>query len=68
MITLVYWLVIAWHRVVGHRWYFSTSCRHTEHEHCRSTVSAHGGTKKPGTCKWCPTRCLCPCHPKETTR
>ncbi len=49
--------------------YWSTSCLHAItdhqdelHQHCRSAVNIHGGTKKPGTCKHCPGVCLCTCH------
>ncbi len=66
MIMLAFWVVSLWHRVLGHRFYYSTSCRHEQHEHCRSTASMHGGTKKAGTCKWCPAGCICPCH-KESS-
>lgn len=39
--------------------YMSTSCLHGEHEHCRSSVSATGGAKTPGTCKHCTAVCRC---------
>ncbi len=62
MIMLAAWVVSAWHRFFGHRLYYSTSCRHGQHEHCRSATALAGNAKKPGTCKWCPSRCICPCH------
>lgn len=49
-------------KVLGHTWYYSTSCLHDQHEHCRSAVSIDGEGKNPGTCKWCPAKCICPCH------
>ncbi len=49
-------------RLFGHRWYYSTSCLHDVHEHCRSAVSIDGDAKPPGTCKWCPAQCICRCH------
>lgn len=62
MITLAYWVLTAWQRLIGHRWYFSTSCRHKRHKHCRCRTGVTGDPKTPGTCKWCPARCICPCH------
>jgi hypothetical protein len=47
----------------GTHLYLSTSCVHGVHEHCRSAVNVDGGPKAPGTCKHCPARCVCPCHP-----
>lgn len=32
--------------------YISTACQHQQHDRCREV------------CKFCPARCLCPCHPK----
>lgn len=46
----------------GEHYYLSTSCFHGVHEHCRSTLNMEGGKKEPGTCKWCPAECICPCH------
>jgi len=45
--------------------YLSTSCLHSQHEHCRSDVGPHG-RKVPGQCKWCPAMCVCPCHQEVT--
>jgi hypothetical protein len=46
--------------VTGRHVYLSTSCLHGEHAHCRSTLSAHGGIKLPGRCKFGPEVCRCP--------
>jgi len=48
----------------GEHIYLSTSCLHDEHRHCRSAVNVEGGPKEPGTCKFCPARCICQCHEK----
>lgn len=51
--------------------YLSTACHHGVHDHCRSATSIDGGTKEPGTCKFCDAKCRCDCHPwsaVETTR
>lgn len=54
-----------WSRLVdpeeGHI-YLSTGCLHGRHDHCNSSVNIAGGPKEPGVCKWCPARCICPCH------
>jgi hypothetical protein len=43
----------------GRHHYVATGCIHGNHAHCRSTVSATGGGKNPGTCKFCPATCEC---------
>ncbi len=48
--------------VQGEHFYLSTGCFHGVHEHCRSTRSVAGEYKEPATCKFCPARCICPCH------
>lgn len=57
--------------------YISTSCLHALldgredlHEYCQSDIGAAEQPKMPGTCKFCDSRCKCPCHPiarKEDT-
>lgn len=46
--------------------YLSTSCWHTEHEYCRSTVATdaegHSFAKEPAVCKFCQEPCRCWCH------
>ena len=48
--------------------YLSTSCLHAEldprpelHDYCAGTAGSCG-TKEPARCKFCPSRCVCPCH------
>lgn len=45
-----------------HVMYLSTACLHDEHEHCNSSVAIDGGPKQAGKCKFCESRCVCPCH------
>ncbi|MEU6057965.1 hypothetical protein [Streptomyces sp. NPDC047097] len=47
-----------------HRWYLSTSCIHDEHDYCKGDTGK-AGAKKPAECKWCPSKCACPCHQDE---
>lgn len=48
--------------IAGEHYYLSTSCFHDVHQHCRSAINIDGDPKTPGTCKWCPAVCICPCH------
>jgi hypothetical protein len=41
--------------------YLSTGCLHGHHRYCQSMVGAQGD-KRPGQCKFCDARCICPCH------
>lgn len=41
--------------------YLSTGCLHGEHDYCASMVGV-AGTKRPAQCKFCESRCICPCH------
>lgn len=41
--------------------YLSTGCRHNDHDYCTSMVGVQG-EKRPGVCKFCDARCVCPCH------
>jgi hypothetical protein len=58
----VIWLYRAALRALGHRWYYSTSCLHDQHAHCRCATAIDGKPKKRGECKWCPAVCICRCH------
>lgn len=54
--------------VTGTHHYVSTGCVHGNHEHCRSAINAAGGSKAPGTCKFCPATCGCPgCNHSHTS-
>lgn len=41
--------------------YLSTGCLHGEHDYCRGMTGMQGA-KRPGQCKFCDARCVCPCH------
>jgi hypothetical protein len=41
--------------------YLSTACFHGEHGYC-DAMTGQQGAKRPATCKFCPARCVCPCH------
>lgn len=49
-----------------HDHYLSTACHHGQHAYCQADTGA-AGTKVPGKCKFCPAKCSCHCHLKETT-
>lgn len=42
--------------------YLSTSCYHGDHVYCRAGVRGDGKAKRPATCKFCDSRCICSCH------
>lgn len=42
--------------------YYSTHCRHNNHEACKATELAPGVPRTPASCKTCGALCLCPCH------
>jgi hypothetical protein len=55
--------------------YLSTACLHatTEpgredlHAECAIDATRWDGTHKTAArCKWCPARCICPCHEEAT--
>ena len=48
----------------GHA-YLSTSCLHGEHGYCQSHTGL-SGAKTPSQCKFCGSRCQCPCHRSTT--
>lgn len=58
----------------GHHKYLSTACLHAVidprpelHEECETSATRWDGTPKVATqCKYCETRCLCPCHGKAS--
>ncbi len=45
--------------------YLSTGCRHGDHAYCQSMTGLNGA-KRPGECKHCQARCVCPCHQRAT--
>ncbi len=45
----------------SHR-YWSTHCRHNNHEACSATELAPGVPRRPAQCKGCGSPCLCGCH------
>lgn len=46
----------------GPHWYWSTHCRHGNHQACLATELAPGVPRKPAQCKTCASPCLCGCH------
>jgi hypothetical protein len=59
--------------------YWSTHCRHDDHEACSATVligpepySTRGRRmsieRQPAQCKHCAAPCVCPCHTPEVDR
>ena len=42
--------------------YWSTHCRHDNHEACAATELAPGVPRKPAQCKTCAAPCFCSCH------
>jgi hypothetical protein len=45
----------------SHR-YWSTHCRHGNHDACSATELAPGVPRQPAQCKTCSSPCLCYCH------
>lgn len=45
--------------------YLSTSCLHEKHDYCAAMFGASGAGKRPAECKFCGSRCVCPCHMGE---
>jgi hypothetical protein len=41
--------------------YLSTGCLHGHHDYCHA-MTGQQGEKRPGRCKFCEARCICPCH------
>lgn len=41
--------------------YLSTGCLHGQHDYCQCATGQQG-EKRPGRCKFCDARCICPCH------
>ncbi|HYJ33805.1 MAG TPA: hypothetical protein VE326_11350 [Candidatus Binatia bacterium] len=46
----------------GAHHYWSTHCRHDDHDACSATELAPGVPRKPAQCKRCGAACICPCH------
>jgi hypothetical protein len=46
--------------------YLSTGCLHGQHDYCQADTGK-SGAKTPSVCKWCPAKCVCPCHREEAT-
>lgn len=46
--------------------YLSTGCFHGDHGYCKSMTGLNG-SKRPGECKHCGTKCTCGCHGTEET-
>lgn len=42
--------------------YWSTHCRHGNHEACSATELAPGVARRPSQCKTCAAPCRCSCH------
>lgn len=42
--------------------YWSTHCRHGNHDACRATELAPGVPRCPAQCKGCAAPCVCLCH------
>jgi hypothetical protein len=47
---------------VGTHYYWSTHCRHSNHDACRATELAPGVPRRPAQCKTCAAPCRCLCH------
>jgi len=45
----------------GHT-YWSTHCRHGNHDACSATEFAPGVPRQPAQCKTCAAPCRCECH------
>lgn len=44
--------------------YLSTGCYHGRHDYC-AAMTGYQGEKRPGRCKFCDARCICPCHEQQ---
>jgi len=42
--------------------YWSTHCRHENHDKCAATEFPGGAPRNPAQCKECASPCVCPCH------
>lgn len=45
--------------------YLSTGCFHDRHDYC-AAMTGQQGAKRPAICKFCPSRCICPCHAAQS--
>ncbi len=43
-------------------YYLSTACLHQIHSYCQADTNEFGREKQAAKCKFCPARCICPCH------
>lgn len=46
----------------GEHIYWSTWCRHDNHDGCKALEKAPGVPRNPAQCKTCAARCICDCH------
>lgn len=46
----------------GAHWYWSTHCRHGNHDACNSVELAPGVPRQAAQCKTCQAPCQCQCH------
>lgn len=47
--------------------YWSTHCRHDDHDACKATELAPGVPRRPAQCKTCAAPCRCECHAMSET-
>lgn len=45
--------------------YLSTGCYHGDHDYCKGMTGV-AGAKRPGECKHCGAKCVCPCHERPS--
>jgi hypothetical protein len=46
----------------GSHLYWSTHCRHGNHQACNATELAPGVPRRAAQCKTCAAPCICDCH------
>jgi hypothetical protein len=46
----------------GEHRYWSTHCRHGNHDACSADELAPGVPRRPAQCKTCAAPCICTCH------
>lgn len=51
----------------GEHTYWSTHCRHGQHEACSADEIAPGVPRRPAQCKTCAAPCVCTCHQQNET-
>lgn len=52
----------------GSHTYWSTHCRHNNHDACNATSLAPGVPRRPAQCKTCGAPCICDCHFRKQGR